>query len=67
MASLDEKVLMCLADITDFSDTIKKIYGISNCSVNPCAIELFAGELHNYVHSSRRSPHLVKSFFFNFM
>ena len=62
MTSFDEKVLLYLEDIEYFVNTIKKIYVISNCPINPCAIGLFADELYNYVHSQRRSFRLVNFF-----
>ena len=62
MASFDEKVSICLEDINEFMDSVKKVH-VSKCNLDQCDIGMFSDELYSYVHLKRQSPRLIKVFF----
>ena len=47
MASFDEKVSICLENINEFADSIKKVHDVSKCNLDQCEIEMFSDELHS--------------------
>ena len=55
MASFDGKVWMCVENIVEFPDLVKRDHDISNYPFNECEVGNFSNELYNYVHSERRS------------
>ena len=63
MASFDEKVSVCLENINEFADSIKKVHDIYKCTLNHCETGMFSDDLHSYVNSKRRSSRLVIKFF----
>ena len=54
---------MCLENIVEFADTIKKIHDISKCDLDCCGVRMFSDELYRYVHSKRQSPRLARKNF----
>ena len=64
MTSFDEKVSMCLESNFEFADIINKIHDNNpKCNNGYCDVRMFSDKLHSYVHSKRRNPRFVKSFF----
>ena len=55
MASFDGKVWMCVENIVEFPDLVKRDHDISNYPFNECEVGNFSNELYSYVHSERRS------------
>ena len=65
MASFDGKVWMCVENIVEFLDLVKRDHDISNYPFNKCEVGNFSNELYNYVHSERRSVRLVEKKIFS--
>ena len=63
MASFDEKVSICLENINEFADLMKKVHDLSKCILDHCEIGMFSDDLRSYVNSRRRSSRLVKKNF----
>ena len=62
MASFHEKVSICLENINEFADSIKKVHDVAECTLDHCEIGIVSNDLHSYVCSKKWSPHLLKKF-----
>ena len=64
MPSFDEKGLICLENIVEFTDIINEVHDNNSiCKLDYCHVRMFSEELNSYVHSTRQSPCLIKNFF----
>ena len=64
MHSFDEKILICLENIVEFTDIINEVHDNNSiCKLDYCDVKMFFKELHSNVHSKRQSLHLIKNFF----
>ena len=62
--SFDEKVLICLENIVEFTDIINEVHDNNSiCKLNYCDVRMFSEELNSYIHSKRQSPRLTKNFY----
>ena len=66
--SFDEKVLICLENIVEFTDIINEVHdNNSKCKLNYCDVRMFSEELNSYIHSKRQSPRLTKKLLLGFV
>ena len=64
ISTFDEKFDLCLENIKEFSNIIKKNHDIGESNLPRCEIGLFSDSLYSYVHNSRRSQHLLRKNFY---
>ena len=55
VSTFDEKFDLCLENIEELSDIIKKVYDVGVCDLPCCEIGFFCDNLYSYIHSSRKS------------
>ena len=65
VSTFDEKFDLCLENIEEFSDVIKKVHDVGGCDLPCCEIGLFCKTLYNYTHNSRRSQRLLRKNFYD--
>ena len=65
VSTFDEKFDLCLENIEEFSDIIKKVHDVGGCDLPCCEIGLFCKTLYNYTHNSRRSQRLLRKNFYD--
>ena len=62
--SFDEKVNLCIENVSEFCSVIKKFHELRGCPLVCCVVGLFSDGLYNYIQKrGRRSPHLLKKNF----
>ena len=65
VSTFDEKFDLCLENIEEFSDIIKKVQDVGEFNLLRCEIGLFSDILYNYIHNSRRSQCLLRKKFYD--
>ena len=65
VSTFDEKFDLCLENIEEFSDIMKKVHDVGVCDLPHCEIGLFCDSLYNYIRSSRRSQHPLRKNFYD--